>query len=283
MNVKNLKTGTATAARVQPSESAHWYTQAGEPAYEQPSADGKRMVKTTLAHARKLHLLPSVTTVLSELAKPQLVSWLIEQAVLAAVTTPRKESETTDAFIHRVLQVEKQQDAERDAAAAFGTNTHAALETALNQRISGKELRLSDDLDPRVRLCAEAVLALPLMQGRVVATESCVTGPGYAGKYDLEMDNCEEFLDLIDFKTARTMPSKGESFDDHILQLSAYAHARSLRGGLGGKRIRCHNVYISTREPGVVKAIENPGWEAAYEECFAPLVRVWQYRKQYRP
>ena len=279
MNVQNLKSGTATAARVQSSESAHWYQMDGTPAFEQPSADGKRMVKTTLAHARKLHLLPSVTTVLSELAKPQLVSWLIEQAVLAAVTTPRKEGETTDAFIHRVLQVEKQQDAERDAAAAFGTTVHNELENALKAGLRA----IATGSDARVSTCVNAVLTLPLLQGRVVATESCVTGPGYAGKYDLEMDNCDEFLDLVDFKTARTMPSKDESFDDHILQLSAYAHARSLRGNLGSKRIRTHNIYISTREPGVVKAIENPGWEAAYEECFAPLVKVWQFRKQYRP
>ena len=278
MNVKNLKTGTATAARVQPSESAHWYTQAGEPAYEQPSADGKRMVKTTLAHARKLHLLPSVTTVLSELAKPQLVSWLIEQAVLAAVTTPRKEGETTDAFIHRVLQVEKQQDAERDAAAAFGTTVHNELENALKAGLRA----IATGSDARVSTCVNAVLTLPLLQGRVVATESCVTGPGYAGKYDLEMDNCDEFLDLVDFKTSKSVP-KDTSYDDHQLQLAAYAHARSLRGNLGEKRIRTHNIYISTREPGVVKAIENPGWEAAYEECFAPLVKVWQFRKQYRP
>ena len=278
MNVQNLKTKTATAARVQSSESAHWYTKTGEPAYEQPSADGKRMVKTTLAHARKLSLLPSVTTILSELAKPQLVSWLVEQAVLAAVTTPRKADETTDSFVNRVLQVEKQQDAERDAAAAFGTLVHNELESALKAGLRA----IAPGSDERVKLCVDAVLALPLMQGRVVACESCVTGPGYAGKYDCEMDNCEEFLDLLDFKTAKTMP-KESSFDDHQLQLAAYAHARSLQGGLGQKRIRCHNIYISTKEPGVVKAIENPGWEAAYEECFAPLVRVWQYRKSYQP
>ena len=278
MNVQNLKTGTATAARVQPSESAHWYTQAGEPAYEQPSRDGKKMVKTTLAHARKLSLLPSVTTILSELAKPQLTSWLIEQACLAVLTTPRKDGETTDSFVNRVLQVEKQQDAERDAAAAFGTTVHNELENALKAGLRA----WATGSDARVATCVNAVLALPLLQGRVVATESCVTGPGYAGKYDLEMDNCDEFLDLVDFKTAKTMPTD-KSWDDHCLQLAAYAYARSLRGGLGSKRIRTHNIYISTKEPGVVKAIENPGWEAAYEECFAPLVKVWQYRKQYRP
>ena len=263
---------------MQSSESAHWYTQSGDPAYEQPSADGKRMVKTTLAHARKLSLLPSVTTILSELAKPQLVSWLVEQAVLAAVTTPRKDGETTDAFIHRVLQVEKQQDAERDAAAAFGTSVHNALESALKAGLRA----IAPGSDARVATCVNAVLALPLLQGRVVATEQCVTGPGYAGKYDLEMDNCEEFLDLVDFKTAKTMPTD-KSWDDHQLQLAAYAHARSLRGNLGSKRIRTHNIYISTKEPGVVVPIENIGWEAAYEECFAPLCKVWQYRKSYRP
>ena len=279
MDIKNLKSSNHTAARVQQSDSAHWYyADDGRPCYEVPTADGKRMRATTIADARKLHLLPSVTTILKELAKPQLIAYIVESAVLAAVTTPRKESETTDAFIHRVLQVEKQQDAERDAAAAFGTLVHNELENALKAGLRA----IAAGSDARVATCVNAVLALPLLQGRVVATESCVTGPGYAGKYDLEMDNCDEFLDLVDFKTAKTMPTD-KSWDDHCLQLAAYAYARSLRGGLGSKRIRTHNIYISTKEPGVVKAIENPGGEAAYEECFAPLVKVWQYRKQYRP
>ena len=276
MNVAELKSGTATAARVQSSESAHWYTQTGEPAYEQPSADGKRMVKTTLAHARKLSLLPSVTTVLQELSKPQLTSWLIEQAVLAAITTPRKDGETDDAFIHRVLQVEKQQDAERDAAAAFGTNTHAALESALNAKLGGKEPRLSDDLDPRIRLCVEAVLKLPLLQGRVVATESCVTGPGYAGKYDLAVEHETEIV-ICDFKTTKKIPE--ESYWEHKMQLAGYANAF---GNTGSKRVTTANIYISTREPGLVKVCKNEEWAKAFE-AFFHIVKYWQIAKNYFP
>jgi len=268
-----------TAARVQSESGAHWYRANGEACYEVRAADGKRMRKTTLADARKLGLFPSVTTILSDvLAKPQLIAWIVEQACLAVVTTPKREGEETDAFIKRVLQIEKQQDAERDAAAAFGTLVHAALENAL---LAGAR-EAAADCDERVKLCANAVLALPLLAGRVVATERSIVGEGYAGKYDLEMSNEEPFLDLIDFKTAKTMP-KTESWDEHHLQLAAYAQARAQQGGLGNKRIRCWNIYISTREPGIVLPIENDDWQTTYSEGFAPLVKHWQWRKQYNP
>jgi hypothetical protein len=272
MNVQNLKTGTATAARVQSSDSAHWYQKDGTPAYEVPSADGKRMVKTTLAHARKLNLLPSVTTILGELAKPQLTSWLIEQAVLAAVTTPRKDGETTDAFIHRVLQVEKQQDAERDAAANFGTTVHNELESALKAGLRA----IAPGSDERVRLCVDSILALPLLQGRVVATEQCVVGPGYAGRMDCAIEH-ENGIVICDFKTTKNLPE--ESYWEHKMQLAGYANAF---GNTGDKRVTTANIYISTREPGLVKVCKNEEWTKAFE-AFFHVVKYWQLAKNYTP
>lgn len=269
---------TATAARVYGSNDAHWYASDGTPKYEVPKADGKGMRKTTITDAKKHGWLPSVTTILGEvLAKPQLTAWLCEQAALAVLTAPKAQSdEPVDLFVKRVLQTERQQDQERDTAAALGTAVHNVFERLL----AGEKFEYAAQLKPYI----ECVLALPLLKGRVVCTEKCIVGPGFAGKYDCEIDNEEPFLDLLDFKTAKTMPTvKTGSWDEHVLQLAAYAHARTLQGNLGNKKVRCWNVYISTREPGQVLALENIDWEAAYHEGFQPLVRHWQWRKQYFP
>jgi len=60
----------------QKSESVHWYTKDGEPAYTIERADGKGFRNTTLRDAKKLGLLPSVTTILGVAAKPGLQNWL---------------------------------------------------------------------------------------------------------------------------------------------------------------------------------------------------------------
>ena len=72
---------TITAARVATLESSHWYDSAtGEPRHEIPKAKGDGMRKPTIADARKLKLLPSVTSILKVIDKPALTTWKIEQA-----------------------------------------------------------------------------------------------------------------------------------------------------------------------------------------------------------
>jgi hypothetical protein len=56
------------------------------------------MRPTTLRDARKLGLLPSVTNVLGVINKPELVEWKMTQAVLAALTLPRRDGEDLGVF-----------------------------------------------------------------------------------------------------------------------------------------------------------------------------------------
>src|ERR1017187_7985575 len=100
----------STNANVKTQENGHWYFTSGEPCFEVPKADGKGMTKTTLRHAKKMNLLPSVTTILRVLDKPALTAWKIEQAVLAVMTTPRLPAEADDDFIKRVLAVVPERD-----------------------------------------------------------------------------------------------------------------------------------------------------------------------------
>ncbi len=75
-------------------DNAHWYQRDGEPLHSVLSAKGEPR-PTTVRDARKLGLLPSVTNVLGVINKPELVEWKMTQAVLAALTLPRRMSART--------------------------------------------------------------------------------------------------------------------------------------------------------------------------------------------
>ena len=57
-------------------KSAHWYSAAGQACHEVPNKSKPGTSRpTTLRDARTMKLLPSVTTILGLLDKPQLTDW----------------------------------------------------------------------------------------------------------------------------------------------------------------------------------------------------------------
>lgn len=254
-----------TVARLNESGSAHWYTRAGIPCHEVPKAKGDGMRATTLADARKMGLLPSVTSILKILDKPQLTSWKIEQSVLACLTAPRLPDESDDDFVHRVLQVESQQDQERDAAADLGTRIHDAIDKALNMLPYDKSLKVH----------VEPVVNEVRKLGLVVATERVVVGDGYAGRVDCITDNI-----VFDFKTCKEVPK--QSYVEAKMQLSAYCKVLQDTTP-GAVLIRAKNIYISKSSPGSIGVLEVPDWREWFECGFNPLLQVWQQLKNYRP
>lgn len=258
----------ATVAKPMASESGHWYTKSGEACYEQPKKDGSGNRPTTLRDARKLKLLPSVTTILRVLDKPALTYWLIEQAVLTAVTAPRLPDEALDAFIERVLHTERQQDAESQKARDLGTDVHAAIE----QAVSGKSWDIS--LGAFVAPVLEALKPF----GEMIATEKIVVGNGYAGKTDY-LARGGGFTTMVDFKTGKKLPPK-ESYPEHRIQLGGYIAALEIDQPY--QIYRSVNIYINTTTPGEIKVFENIGWREE-AECFMHLFKVWQHLNQYNP
>ena len=105
------------------AESGHWYTIDGKPMYTIVGKNGK-IRNTNLKDARKLNLVPSVTTILDVAAKPGLVNWQVNQGIQAALTLPRKIDETDEEFLHRVRQDSKEQ---AEKAAEEGTKIHADI------------------------------------------------------------------------------------------------------------------------------------------------------------
>lgn len=256
-----------TTARIQTAESSHWYYPDRRPCYELPKADGKGMKSPTLADARKLGLVPSVTTLLKVLAKPQLEAWKIEQAILAVLTTPRLPGEADDAFAKRVLSDEKIQDQEASKARQLGTDIHSAIEAAFSAKDWPAEL------SPYV----EPVLKWQNETGKVMWTEEILVGKGYAGKADaLLMGN--GFV-LVDFKTTSKLPEK-DSWLEHKLQTAAYAAALY---STANDPIRTCNVYISTKTPGQFAAFFQDDWRSTFENGFLPLIKFWQWSNRYTP
>lgn len=260
-----------TVANVKKADSSHWYYTDGRPCYELPKKDGTGNKTPTLADARKLNLLPSVTTILKVLHKEGLVNWMIEQACLAVLTTPRPAEEPIDAFVERVLKTERVQDQEAKVARDRGTEIHDALESL------AKGAPVSDEIALWVRPVWDRVLHL----GKPIMAEISLVGTGYAGKTDLLIEAEASHLEwIIDYKTTKKLPEKA-SWDEHRLQLAAYAAARSLENG--NTLIKTGNLYISTAEPGKFAFFENPPWPEDYMDGFLPLVKHWQWLKGYRP
>ena len=111
---------------------SHWYAvteQGVQPCYETAKVKGG-MRPTTLADAKKRNLLPSVTSILSTIAKPELVNWIVQQNILAALTLPQLEGEPLDAFAKRVVE---DADVQRNKAAEFGVRIHDAIESWLQR------------------------------------------------------------------------------------------------------------------------------------------------------
>ena len=82
------------------SESGHWYTQEGEPMYTIIGANGKER-NTTLADAKKLNLVPSVTGIMAMSYKPALERWKITEAIKSAIVLKIDDDETIDEFVSR--------------------------------------------------------------------------------------------------------------------------------------------------------------------------------------
>lgn len=249
----------ATIARPTEIGGSHFYYPDGRPCYEVPKANGAGTRKTNVGDARKLGLLPSPTTILKQLAKPQLDLWKQEQACLAVLTSPRREGEALDDFVYRVLHAEREQDAERDAAADEGTAIHNAIELAL----SGQPY--DQKYEPHVEAVRERLAIL----GRVVFTEKILVGDGYAGRTDCGLENDDEII-VVDFKGCKQLPR--EPYVEHRMQIAAYCAAL---GNTGDKIVSGLVVYIDRNTPGLNAVHMISDWSIDYQK-FKCLLAYWK-------
>jgi hypothetical protein len=237
------------------SSSQHWYTKDGTPAY---TTEGKTGVRaTTLRDAKKMGLLPSVTTINGMLSKAGLDTWKQQQVLLAALTLPRLPDEPEQDWLKRVMQDSKATGRE---AAERGTAIHAVIEGYFEQVYMPQKPVYLDGIDKALREAFGEQLWL---------SEKSFGHPlGFGGKCDLMASSGF----VVDFKTKETDLDKVDLYFEHEMQLAAY------REGLGMPTARCAIIFVNALT-NQVKLIEvsqeklQSGWE-----CFEHLLRVYQIK-----
>ena len=243
------------------SESNHWYTRDGVPMYTVEAAKGGQR-NTTLRDARKLNLVPSVTTILNVAAKPGLTQWLQKQVLLAALTLPRMKDEPEDEFIARIIDDSKEQGR---AAADAGTEIHASIQGFYEgQPVTRHQEHITG--------CTRAILDVFGLHGWI-AERAFGHELGFGGKVDLHSPQGV----VIDIKTKEfTDPEKVDAYDEHLMQLAAY------RVGLGMPEARCANVFVSRSVPGLTRLVEwsqedlARGWQ-----MFSHLLSFWTLKHKF--
>jgi hypothetical protein len=265
-----------------PRESAsHWYFPDGTPLHEVPRADGKGSRPTSLRDARKLGLFPSVTNVLSILAKPGLDAWKQEQAILAALTLPRIEGETLDDFAKRVIT---DMHSEVGRAADLGSAVHAAIEGYAQGRWLPEDKEVARLFEP-----ARQWFDAQVTQVHSVEIAAAHLEWGYAGRVDLVATlRSTGRPTVIDFKTQKTRRDKNGYFkpilhDTWPLQLEAYRMALASRDkGLQDAAIA--SVVIGSTEPvPVVTQVWDDADKAGFFRAFLAARDLWVWQKNYCP
>ncbi|OQB26249.1 MAG: hypothetical protein BWY11_00025 [Firmicutes bacterium ADurb.Bin182] len=229
-------------------ESGHWYTKTGETCYEIEGKKGMR--PTTLRDARKLNLVPSVTTIISCASAPQLVNWKIDQAILSSLTLTRNENETEQEYLARI-KADAQEQAKK--AAERGTYIHAVVQGGFEGEPISKDDRIYYE-------SARNTLVVATDNEQWVCEKSFAT-ERYGGKADLHTSKF-----LVDIKTTDKPIDGLKLWDNHYLQLAAY------RVGLEIYEAQCGILYINsvTAESKLIWADEKElgkGWK-----CFKALL-----------
>ena len=241
--------------------SQHWYTKDGVPAYTTIGKTGER--PTTLRDAKKIGLLPSVTTIINIMSKAGLDTWKQQQVLLAALTLPRLIDEPEADWLKRVMQDSRATGRE---AAERGTAIHAIIEGYFEQMYLPEKPAYLDEID--------RVLKVTFGNQLWLSEKSFGHHLGYGGKCDLiaKPINGQGSGYIVDFKTKDTDLDKVDVYFEHEMQLAAY------REGLGLPTARCAIVFVNgtTNQVKLVE-VEETQLQKSWE-CFQHLLRVYQIK-----
>lgn len=249
------------------SDSTHWYAADGTPVYEVPRAKGGGTRSATLADARKLGLYPGVTSIIKCAAAPGLEVWKQQQVLMAALTLPRVEGETSEQLCARIMADSGEQARK---ARDRGTQIHAAIQGHYEGKAPTDE-----EMWPFIKGVSECIRQNCGMQNWT-AEKPCAHPLGYGTKADL---HCP--LYVLDFKgsdfTEEEAP-KLKTYEEHHMQLAATRNALDLR------QAECGIVYVSRTVPGLARLVrvDEPqlirGWG-----MFTALLTYWQEKSGYWP
>ena len=235
------------------SEAGHWYTKAGEPAYTTIGKDGKER-NTTLRDARKLGLLPSVTTIIAQAARPGLEAWKEDQTIMAVLTLPRIEGEAEAAYIARIKADSREQ---AKKAREKGTEIHGMIEAGFRNVSSTNRY-----FESAYRTVRDECGDVPWSTEKSFA--NIYSYRHYGGKVDLHSDDF-----LLDIKTTDKPLYKCDTWPEHHMQLAAYDN------GLPYPGRKCGILYINVNSAeSVIRWVENE-FITRGEKCFEALLDFW--------
>ena len=244
--------------------SEHWYcAKTGAPRYTSIGKNGKER-NTTLRDAKAAPgtLVPSVSTINSQLSKAGLDTWKQTQVLYAAAEYPRYDGEEEKDWIYRLLELAKRKSRE---AADRGTLIHDWIESFYNNEFVPEMPAYVRKVEEAVEAHFGTQLWIP-EQSLVNAQES------YGGKCDLYCKARHDFSGVvIDFKTTEKSPGDLTPYLEHTLQLAAYREVLA-------PSARCANVYINgtTNEVAIYEHKEQDIRDGY--EMFLALVKIYKLK-----
>jgi hypothetical protein len=253
--------------------SSHWYRPDGSACHEVIGKSTGLPRPTTVTDARKLGLYPSVTNIIGIKAKPGLDVWKQDNAILAALATPRIEGEEEEQWHLRI--VEESQRIGKEAS-EWGTLLHEQIEVFCLEGAFPGTGEILDYVAPYAAWHRENV-------AEVIWAERSVVGNGYAGRLDLyAMVHHEGRVRraVIDFKSQKLKGKpKGSFYKEWHIQLAAYAAAITEPGEEWPLLI---SLIIPADTPGPVQPKiwdDNESALAAFRAC----QELWGFEKDYWP
>lgn len=282
--------------KIRSSSSAHWYTRDGEAMHTYINTKGGES-KTTLREARKFDLLPSVTSCLNMLAKPQIADWKATHYMNAAIEVAwdfLKENAlqlnwrvwTKARFKHYQKQVavaaKKLAEERMSIPSKLGTRIHQDIEAWL---VGMPTTYVKPELLERLNQILIEILG-PDWREMDTNPEVIVVSEDYAGCIDLLV--LEELPDhfyraiVIDWKSQDTKKWGCSFWDDYAMQGAAYATAAKRQ--FGAVRSEFFTVVVSRDEPGVAdwKKWSDDELELALKK-FNHAKALWQLEKKFNP
>lgn len=242
----------------------HWYDQSGKACHT--IRKGVVVRDTTLRDARALNLVPSVSEVLSIIAKPGLEVWKSNQTMLASLTLPKVTGEDEATYLARIRSDSRRQAQE---AANEGTRIHAAVEKwFLGQSVPAEYW-------PHVSATRDALQDMFPDVHDWVSEKSFAHPLGFGGCCDLHSPSTGI---VVDFKSTdkKRDSDKRLHYDQHW-QLAAYRRGLNLPWSEP-----CANIFISRTEPGTVFThVWTPEQIGHGEDVFRAALQLWKAIKGY--
>lgn len=258
---------SANTRLVTTDQAGHWYTEEGESAHVIIGKNGNQR-NTTITDARKLGLLPSVTSVIGIKSKPELETWKAEQIIRACIKFPIKEGQEEGEYAKEIMQEARKVTTE---AAAHGTLMHEQMEHIL----LGREHSKDEKLQPYIKTFKE--WAEDNVE-KVYWCEKALVGAGYAGRCDAYLRLSGTGDCIIDLKNRKVNPKYDPFYDTDCAQLWAYRMASE------NPQCACVSVVLAANDPETIvihKWDEDELYQAGI--AFQAMLKVWAWSKRYTP